>query len=167
VRIVVAGVGGRNDFVRFNYKGAPSAITDMISCQFQFVFGVVVSVLSHVKMGLMKALVVISARPPPLASDLLTVAASGLPGYESVGVLGIFAPAGTPEALVQRLNREIAQMRNKGDVNAKVFDTGAETTKLKIKRVVKFIEDAGIRANSCKHNARWLPEQPSVTFIFN
>lgn len=144
------------DVVRVNCKGAPLAITDLISGQLQLMFAAVGSVSSHVKTGLLKALAVTSVRPTPLASDLLTVAASVLPGYELVGVLGIFAPAGTPAALVQRFNREIAQVLHKNDVKETFFNTGTEivastpeeltaTMKSEINRMGKVIKDAGIR----------------------
>jgi len=147
---------GGVDLVRVNYKGAALAITDLISGQLQVMFAAAGSVSSHVKSGLLKALAVTSARPTPLAPDLPTVAASGLPGYESVGVLAIFAPAGTPAALIVRLNREIGQVLNRSDAKAKFFNTGTEivastpdeltaTMKSEINRLGKVIRDAGIR----------------------
>ena len=58
--------------------------------------------------------------------ELPTAAASGLPGYESRAVLGIFAPAKTPQPILERLNTEIVRILNNPDVKKKLFDSGAE-----------------------------------------
>jgi hypothetical protein len=59
--------------------------------------------------------------------DLPTVAAAGLPGFESVVLQGMFAPAGTPPARVTLLSREIAKVLNRPDVKERHFNTGVET----------------------------------------
>jgi tripartite-type tricarboxylate transporter receptor subunit TctC len=104
----------------------------------------------------LKALAVTSARPSALTPDLPTVAAT-VPGYEAVAIFGIFAPAKTPPALVNRLNQEIVRVLNKADVKEKFFNAGAETVgsspeqfaaagKSEMAKWGKVIKEAGIRA---------------------
>jgi tripartite-type tricarboxylate transporter receptor subunit TctC len=75
----------------------------------------------------MKALAITSAKPSALLPGLPTVSASGLPEYEAVSILGVFAPAKTPGAIVRRLNREIVQALNATEVKERLFAVGQET----------------------------------------
>jgi tripartite-type tricarboxylate transporter receptor subunit TctC len=145
------------DIVRVNYKGASQALTDLASGQTQLMFAVPGSVLPHVKSGRLRALAVTSVKPTPLMPGLPTVAAT-LPGYESVSYLAIFAPLGTPAAIVTRLNQEIIRVLNRPDVKEKFLATGIETVgsspealsaliKQEVARMGKVIKAAGIRAD--------------------
>src|SRR5258706_1355619 len=78
--------------------------------------------------GKVRALAVTTAQPSALAPGLPTVAASGLPGYETVVIGGILAPAGTPDAIINRLNREIVQVLRRPDVKEKGLNIGVEVT---------------------------------------
>jgi tripartite-type tricarboxylate transporter receptor subunit TctC len=100
---------------------------------------------------------VTTAEPSLLFPGLLTVAAS-LPGYESASLVGIYAPARTPVALVERISREIVRVLTQTDVKEKFFNSGvavggstpaqfAATLKSEIARMGKGIRDAGIRAD--------------------
>ena len=64
--------------------------------------------------------------PTALAPGLPTVAAT-VPGYEAVSIVGVFAPARTPEKIIAQLNREIGAILKSPDIKEKVFKTGAET----------------------------------------
>ena len=145
------------DIVRVNYKGASQALTDLASGQTQIMFAVPGSVLPHVKAGRLRALAVTSAQPTPLAPGLPTVAAT-VPGYESVSYLAIFAPAGTPAAIVTKLNQEIVRVLQRPDVKEKFLAAGIETVgsspeaaaqliKYEIARMGKVIRAANIRAD--------------------
>jgi tripartite-type tricarboxylate transporter receptor subunit TctC len=109
-----------------------------------------------VKSGRLRALAVTSAQQSPLAPGLATVAASGLPGYESVSTYGMFAPAKTPEPIVKRLNEEIVRVLKRPDVKEKFFNAGIEAVgsspeelaaliQSEMARMGKVIKDAGIR----------------------
>ena len=76
--------------------------------------------------GKLRALAVTSAQPSAAAPELPTVAASGLPGYEVVQTIGIFAPAKTPEPVIKRLNQEMVRALNQPDVKKKLLDDGVE-----------------------------------------
>ena len=75
----------------------------------QLVFLALSLVSPHIKSGRLRALAVTSAQPSALAPGLPTVAASGLPGFEIVGTDAIYAPAKTPVAVINQLNREIVR----------------------------------------------------------
>ena len=145
------------DVVRVNYKAASQALTDLIAGQMQFMFAVPGSSLPHVKAGRLRALAVTSAKPTALAPGLPAVAAA-LPGYESVSRLAIFAPAGTPAPIVNRLNLEIARALARADVKEKFLAIGVEAVsstpevlaaliKSEMDRMGRLIKAAGIRAD--------------------
>ena len=80
----------------------------------------------HVKSGRLRALAVTSAEPSALVPGLPTVAASGLPGYECGIDTGMFAPAKTPAAIINRLNQEIVRFLNTPEVKEKFLNAGVE-----------------------------------------
>lgn len=145
------------DIVHVPYKGQAPALNDLISGQLHLMFPNAPSVAPHVKSGRLRALAVSTAQPSALAPGLPTVAASGLPGYESVAMFGIFAPAKTPARIINRLNQEIMRVLSRPDVKEKFFNTGVETVgtspeqfantmRSEMARMSKVIKDAGIRA---------------------
>jgi tripartite-type tricarboxylate transporter receptor subunit TctC len=110
----------------------------------------------QVQAGRLRALAVTSAQPSALFPDLPTVAASGLPGYDAASTLCVFAPAKTPAALVQQLNRGIARVLNRPEIKERFMRAGAEVVasspaqlaaamKSDMAVMGKVIKDAGIR----------------------
>jgi tripartite-type tricarboxylate transporter receptor subunit TctC len=145
------------DLARINYRGAGPAFNDLIAGQVQVMFAVGTGAMPHVKSGRLRALAVTSAHPTPLVPGLPTVAASGLPGYESVNNVGLFVPAKTPAAIIHRLNQESVRAFSKVEVKERVFNSGAEVVagspeqfrtavKAEMTRLGKVIRDAGIRS---------------------
>ncbi len=143
------------NIVRIVYNGQGPAILALMSGEIQTSFAVAASVQSHVRSGRLRALAVSSAQPSVLFPGLPTVAAT-LPGYEAVSPSGIFAPARTPEAIVNRLNQEIGRVLERPTVKEKFASSGVEVVGgtpqdfvAKIKSEVgymgKVIKDAGIR----------------------
>jgi tripartite-type tricarboxylate transporter receptor subunit TctC len=146
----------RIDIVHIPYKGTGPALNDLIGGRVQLMIPVAAAAIPHVKAGRVRALAVTSAEPSALVPGLPTVAASGLPEYEAVLTLGIFAPAKTPAAIINRLNHEFVQILNRPDVKEKFLNAGAETVgsspgklaatiKADILKWGKLIKDAGIR----------------------
>ena len=88
------------------YKGVADAYPAVISGDVNWMIGAAISSLPLVKAGRLRALAVTTPQRSPALPDLPTVAESGLPGYEVVGWFGMFAPAGTPMALVEKLSAE-------------------------------------------------------------
>lgn len=88
------------------YKGAGPALTDMLGGQLQFWFDPGPG-LKHVKDGKLKLLAVGSSKRSPMFPEMPTLSESGLPGFDADSLFGIYAPAGTPPAVVTRLHAEI------------------------------------------------------------
>ncbi|HSV78486.1 MAG TPA: tripartite tricarboxylate transporter substrate binding protein [Ramlibacter sp.] len=89
------------------YKGGGEATKDLVGGEVQVMFNAPSTALDFVRSNKVRALGVSSARRSPLAPELPTIAESGIPGYEVLIWQGLLAPAGTPPAIVERLNREI------------------------------------------------------------
>ena len=144
------------DIVRISYKGAGAALTDLIGGQVQMTFATASSVTPHLKSGRLRALGVSSAKPSVLLPGLTTIAAAGLPGYESSSLQGVFAPAGVPAPILQKLSQEIVRYLHTADAKEKFLAVGVETVgstpeqftaamKAEMARMRKVIRDAGIR----------------------
>ena len=144
------------NIVRITYKGAAPALNEVISGQVQVMFPTTAAGAPHVKAGRLTALAVTTAQPSALAPGLPTVAAAGLPGYESAAMFGMFAPTGTRDTIIQRLSQEIVRVLTREDVKEKFFNAGVETVasspeqlaaivKSDMARMGKVIKDAGIR----------------------
>ena len=89
------------------YRGSPQAIQDLMSGQLQLMFDNLSSIGPHVKSGRVRGLAVSGARRSPMFPDLPTIDEAGVTGYETVAWGGVIGPAGLPDAIVQRLHREI------------------------------------------------------------
>jgi tripartite-type tricarboxylate transporter receptor subunit TctC len=109
---VMAGI----KMVHVPYKGAAPMITDIIGGHIQLSFGASSSVMPLVKSGRLVALATGDNRRSPLLPDVPTVAESGVPGYHAVIWSGMLAPAKTPPALIERLNREVVRVLNLPDI---------------------------------------------------
>ena len=107
------------------YKGGAPAVTDLVGGQVDMLFTGLTNVLGHVKTGKLKLLAVTEAQRAKVLPDLPTVAET-LPGYEMAVWYGMFAPAGTPPELVNKLNAEVNRIMLLPDVTAKLAPLGAE-----------------------------------------
>jgi tripartite-type tricarboxylate transporter receptor subunit TctC len=140
------------------YKGGPPALTDLMGGQVQVMFETSVATLPFVKQGRLKALGVSSAERIPAAPDIPTIAEQGYPGFVGVPWVCLMAPAGTPPAIVQKLNAKIneilqspavkEQMANLG-VLPMVMTTDQFNTfwRAEIAKWGKAVKDSGASAN--------------------
>ena len=112
--------------VHVPYKGTPPAVIDLIAGQVQLMFANTLSVLPHVKSGRLRALAISSAKRSAAAPELPTVAEAGVPGFEATTWFGLFAPTGTPAAIVQRLSAEIVRIVQLPDTREKLLAQGAD-----------------------------------------
>ena len=119
-------VGAGVDIVHIPYKGGAPAIADVMGGQVPMFFGNMSSALPHVKSGRVRALAVTGGKRSANVPDLPTIAESGVPGYEVYEWNGVFAPAGTPAAIVNRLQAEIARIMHLPEVSEKLAALGAE-----------------------------------------
>jgi tripartite-type tricarboxylate transporter receptor subunit TctC len=109
-------VAAGTKFVHVPYKGTAGALNDLIGGQIQMMFGDFLITLPQVKAGKVKALAVTSAQRHPLLPEVPTVAESGYPGFEALSWQGLFAPAGTPPAVLAKLNAELVKAINAQDM---------------------------------------------------
>ena len=89
------------------YRGNPLAIVDVIAGRVPVFFDFVLTGLPHVREGKVRALAVTGARRSPVLPEVPTVAESGVLGFEASTWFAVYAPAGTPPAIVEKLNKEI------------------------------------------------------------
>ena len=119
---IMAGV----NVVRVPYKGVGQALNDLIGGQVEMMFPIAGGMTPHLKAGRLRALAVSSAAPSALAPGLPTVAASGVPGFESVSIVGMFTPAKTSAAIISRLSQEVQIILHTADVRERLLGTGVE-----------------------------------------
>ena len=89
------------------YRGTALAVTDLLAGHVQVVFSDPITALPQINAGALLALAVTSKERSPVAPDVPTIAESGYPGFDAIAWHGILAPAGTPSAIVNKLNAEI------------------------------------------------------------
>ena len=144
------------NIVNVNYKGTGQAINALVAGEIQLMFANATISSPQIKAGRLRGVAVGSLQRSALLPDLPTVAASGLPGFESVVLQGILTRANTPAAHISRLNQEIVRVLNRADVKERLFSTGVEivgsspeelaaTIRADIVKWDKVIKDAGIR----------------------
>jgi tripartite-type tricarboxylate transporter receptor subunit TctC len=114
------------DIVHIPYKGAPEAQTALLAGQVQMMFGEVAGLLPLVRAGRLRALGVASETRNALAPELPTLIEGGLPDFVALTFTGIVAPAGTPPAIVARLNGAINQALADKTVRTALERLGAE-----------------------------------------
>jgi tripartite-type tricarboxylate transporter receptor subunit TctC len=95
------------DIVHIPYRGGGAAVTDLITGQVQMMIDVMPNVYPLAKEGRIRGIAVSTAVRFPGAPELPTIAESGVPGFEASAWDGVLAPAGTPEAIVNKLNAAI------------------------------------------------------------
>ncbi len=146
------------NIVRIPYKGGGPALNALLAGEVQVTFSSASSVVPHAKSGRLRALAVGSSEPSALAPGLPTVAATGVPGYESVSINGMFVPAGTPAPVIKRLNEEIVRVLHQPDIKERLLASGtegvgsspeqfAQALKGDLARMSKVIREANIRAD--------------------
>jgi tripartite-type tricarboxylate transporter receptor subunit TctC len=104
------------DMVHVPHKASGEMRNSVIGGHVQMAFDAITTMASNVKAGQVRALGTSAANRSSVLPDVPTVAEAGVPGYESTIWLGIMAPAGTPKAIVDRLNAEIVKAVNRADV---------------------------------------------------
>ena len=120
------------DIISVPYKGGGPAMIAVAGNESQFSFATPPSALPHVKSGRVKAIAVTSAKRSAAMPTLPTVAESGVPGFEVEGWVGLFAPAGTPPRILQRMHSEVVKVLRRPDVNELVLAGGSETVGIPI-----------------------------------
>ena len=144
--------------VHVPYKGAGPAVNALLAGEIQVMFAPIVAVLPQVKAGRLRALGVTSAKRSAAAPDLPTLAEAGLTGYEISSWFGLFVPASTPAAVVDKLFKDTSRVLKSPDVIERFAKEGAEpvgSTPAEFNNYVrtefvkynKVIKDNGIKAD--------------------
>jgi tripartite-type tricarboxylate transporter receptor subunit TctC len=143
--------------VHVPYKGAAPALVDIQSGQIQVYFGNLPVTLPHAKAGRVRALAVTSAKRSAIAPELPTVAEAGVPAFELTPWYGVLTRAGTPEALLAKLSRDIVGILHTAEIRQRVINLGGEPVgnsraefarflKTEAEKWGKLVRDSGARA---------------------
>ncbi len=136
------------------YKSAAPALVDLMAGQTHMMFATSLSVMQHIQSGKLRALGVTTARRVSAVKDLPTIAEAGVPGFEATTWHGVLTTAGTPQAIVNKLNAEINRALQMPDVREKLAGLGAEIV-------------GGTPKEFADHIAREIPKWAKVVKIAN
>ena len=114
------------NYVHVPYKGAPPAMVDLLAGQVALTFATAPSAVPYVRSGKLRALGVSTPKRINALPDVPTIAEAGVPGFEAVGWNGLVAPAGTPAAIVERLNATIVGIVQEPAMSKYLADQGAD-----------------------------------------
>jgi len=130
----------RAKLVHVPFKGGGPAMIAVVSGEVPVTFGTAASVSPHTRSGRLRGLAVTGGQRSALLPELPTIAESGLPGYEMLNWLGMFAPAGTPRAVVERLSSELARIARMPEVSSALKAAGAEPSPLGADEFARFVK---------------------------
>lgn len=114
------------DMTHIPYKGAAPAVVDLLAGHVSLMFDNLASALPNIKAQRVRALAVTTLRRSPFLPQLPTISESGLKGFDIGTWFGIFAPAGTPPEIVERLNAEITRILGTPAMKERLAGLGAE-----------------------------------------
>jgi len=114
------------DMIHVPYKGTGPAVADLMGGQLTFMFADALAAGPQIKAGKLRGLAVSSPRRFAFVPDLPTVAEAGVPGFSASGWTGLVAPAGTPQAVIRKLNAEVVRVLPLPDVKEKLAGDGSE-----------------------------------------
>ena len=123
------------------YKGGGPALTALLAAEVSMLFNNIVSALPHIKSMKLRAIGISSPQRSPIVPNLMTIAEAGLPGYAVVSWYGIFAPATTPQTIVNPLNHDISVAMNDAYMNTRLTDDGATIMKGSAKEFGQFVHN--------------------------
>lgn len=144
------------DMLHVPYKGATPAVAALLGGEVQAIFNPITAILPQARAGKVRALAVSSAKRVEIAPELPTVAESGLPGFEMMVWYAVFAPAKTPRAIIDQLNREINRILQQPDTRQSFLKIGMvpvggtpealrDFLKLEIARYAKVVQESGVK----------------------
>ena len=110
--------------VHIPYKGNGAAITDVLAGQVQIMFSAPAAVIAHVRAGKLRALAVASAKRESAMADVATFAETGYPAVEAQAWYGVLSTAGTPKAVIAKLNTEIVRIMQSLEVKDRLATQG-------------------------------------------
>jgi tripartite-type tricarboxylate transporter receptor subunit TctC len=129
------------DVVHIPYKGTPEALTDTMTGRITYFFSPISAALPNVREGKLVALGVSSTKRSSVLPNVPTIAESGLPGFDYNLWVGVFAPAGTPADVVDKINRDINRVLQLPDAKERLAALGAEAMPMTPAEFRKFVHD--------------------------
>jgi tripartite-type tricarboxylate transporter receptor subunit TctC len=149
---------GKVKLLHVPYKGGPPGVTDLMAGRIDFMFYSLAVIHPQIRAGKLRVVAVTAAQRDALLPDVPTMAEGGVPGYEASGWHGIFAPGGTPRAVVGRLNAEVVRILGLPEVRDIWAQQGMGITSADPARLArrmredydfygKLIRDAGIKSD--------------------
>jgi tripartite-type tricarboxylate transporter receptor subunit TctC len=114
------------NWVHIPYKGGGPGLVALLTGEVSLYFGNLPTVIRQARDGKLRALAVTGVRRSAAAPDIATITESGVPGYEVTNWFGVAAPAKTPRAIVERLNREFVRALNSPELRNRLMGLGAE-----------------------------------------
>ncbi|MFN7087443.1 MAG: Bug family tripartite tricarboxylate transporter substrate binding protein [Burkholderiales bacterium] len=130
------------------YKGGAPAITDLIAGHVPSFFAVISTAVPHVQSGKARAIAVTGLKRAAVLPQVPTVAESGVAGYAATNWYGLIAPAKTPKAIIDRINRDLTAALKSPEVIRQLNDRGIDATPTSPAEYAKFIRD---------EEKKWLP----------
>ena len=147
---------GWKKLLRVPFKSNPQAMTEVIAGRVDFMFTDIAAAQAQVKAGNLRALAVTSKNRSAIMPELPTIIETGVADYDLSGWNGLFAPAGTPPEIVNKINSEITKIVQMPHVRARILDIGAEPGPMKpaeyaawvqseVTKWTKLVKEAGIQ----------------------
>lgn len=129
------------DMLHVPYKGSPPAHVDLMGGSVDIMFDNIVPVAPHIKNGKLQALAVTTRTRAAALPDVPTMAEAGYPGFEATAWFGLLAPAGTPQPVVDRLNKEVVAILKSPDIRERLLGLGATVVADKPEEFGRFMAD--------------------------
>jgi len=128
------------DVVHVPYKGSPEALTDTIAGRVTYYFAPISAALPFVREGKLVPLAVSTAKRSSALPNVPTVAESGVPGFDYSLWVGLFAPAGTPPEVIDKIARDVRAASQSSDVKERFTALGAEPMPMTPQEFTKFVQ---------------------------
>ncbi len=128
------------DAVHIPYKGTPEALTDTMTGRITYFFSPISAALPNVREGRLVALAVSTGKRSSVLPNVPTVAESGLPGFDYNLWVGLFAPAGTPADVVDKINKDVLRSLDTADAKERLTALGAEAMPMTPAEFRRFVQ---------------------------
>ena len=126
--------------LRVPFKSNPQAMTEVIAGRVQVMFTDIAAASAQIKAGTLRPIVVTSKQRSALMPDLPTIAETAVADYDLSGWIALFAPAGTPRPIVDKLNAEVAKALASPEVRSKLLDLGAEPSPMPVAEFTTWVQ---------------------------
>ena len=146
------------DIVHVPYKGGGPATLDVMGGHAQINMGALVQALPHIRTGKLKALATSGAKRSSMLPDVPTAAEAGLPGYEATNWWGILVPAGTPAAIVTKLNTDINAILAQPETQKRFLTEGTEVDPMSAAQFARVISTDTVKWAKVVQSANIKPE---------